>query len=391
MAGGGAQRYIGLISGTSVDGLDAALIEIDDGQAIALIDGFTSPFDADLSLAIKTLIRDGGGDFATLGDADVAVGEACAAACNELLKRTGLRSTDIAAVGSHGQTVWHAADAARPFTLQIGDPSVIAARTGMRVVGDFRRRDVAEGGEGAPLTPPFHAAAFASASERRTVINLGGIANLTVLTGDAAAVVNGAPGAEGAVRGFDSGPANALLDAWHEKHRGEPCDRDGAWARSGKVSRPLLERLLGDEYFSQPPPKSTGKERFHLSWVEQNIAGLPAAPALADVQATLAELSAKTVADAVGRHASGTARVLVCGGGVHNGFLLERLRARLGHLDVASTAGYGIAPDMVEAAAFAWLAHRRLNGLPGALASVTGASRDCVLGGVYAGGEEVGP
>ncbi len=380
-----ADKYIGLISGTSVDGLDAALVEIGADERVRLVDGITHPFEPALTSTIKSLIQDGGGSFERIGDADARVALACAEACEALLARTGTPPEEIAAVGSHGQTVWHDTEADPPFTIQIGDPARIAARTGLTVVGDFRRRDVAEGGQGAPLVPPFHAAAFGSANERRTVLNLGGIANLTVLDGDAAGVVNGQEGAQGAVRGFDSGPANALLDAWHEKHRGGACDASGAWARSGKLCQPLLDRLLTDPYFAAPPPKSTGKEKFRLSWVEAHVGALDDAPPLADVQATLAELSARTIADAVGRHAPGTQRVLVCGGGIHNDYLMYRLRALLGHIELNSTADYGIAPDMVEAAAFAWLARRRLAGEPGSLASVTGAARDCVLGGVYSG------
>ncbi|MEJ7747594.1 MAG: anhydro-N-acetylmuramic acid kinase, partial [Luteimonas sp.] len=271
--------------------------------------------------------------------------------------------------GSHGQTVRHRPDAQHPFTWQLGDGNVIAERTGITTVADFRRRDVAAGGHGAPLMPAFHAAMLHSPDEDRAVLNLGGIANFTLLP------------RVGDVRGFDTGPANALLDAWCAQHSGQAFDAGGAFAASGRIDESLLARLLDNPWFALPPPKSTGREQFHLRWVQAQLGD--ARIGAADVQATLLELSAATVADALRATQSSTRRVLVCGGGVHNPLLLERIGARLPGVIVESTAAHGLDPDFVEAMGFAWLARETLAGRPGNLPSVTGATGSRVLGAVY--------
>lgn len=303
-----------------------------------------------------------------LGELDTLVGELFAGTALGLLAQAGVVPQAVRAIGSHGQTVRHRPRHEHPFTLQIGDPNVIAARTGIPVVADFRRRDVALGGQGAPLAPAFHAAVLASPAERRAVLNLGGIANLTLL----------APGAP--VTGFDTGPANGLMDAWTRRHLGRPYDEDGLWAASGTVSAPLLAALQAHPFLALPPPKSTGPEDFTLEWLLACV-GRAGDLEPADVQATLCEFSAATIAGAL--LPEPPSRLVVCGGGVHNRALLARLRARLPGVVVESSAQHGVDPDQVEAAAFAWLAARTLAGLPGNLPEVTGAARAAVLGGCW--------
>jgi anhydro-N-acetylmuramic acid kinase len=304
------------------------------------------------------------------GDLDILVGELFAGAALGLLAANGLEPAAVRAIGSHGQTVRHRPRAARRFSLQIGDPNVIAVRTGIPVVADFRRRDLALGGEGAPLVPAFHAAVFADPGEYRAVLNLGGVANLTLLHPDRP------------VTGFDTGPANGLMDAWIRRHRGQPFDADGAWAASGRVVAPLLDALLAHPFLGLPPPKSTGPEDFSPAWLDAQVARA-GPPAAADVQATLCEFTAATVAAALADPPP--QRLIACGGGVHNGRLRERLAARLPGTRIESSAAHGVDPDQVEAAAFAWLAARTLAGLPGNLPSVTGAARAAVLGAVWPG------
>jgi anhydro-N-acetylmuramic acid kinase len=310
--------------------------------------------------------------LARLAALDASVADAFAEAALGLLRMPGIDRAGVTAIGSHGQTVFHDPLGARS-SLQLGDPSRIAVKTGIPVVADFRRADVALGGHGAPLLPVLHHALFARAEEARAVLNLGGIANLSLL-----------PDAQpDRVRGFDTGPASCLMDEWIERHRGLGYDADGAWAASGRLDADLLDAWLADPWFATPPPKSTGRGQFHLAWVERRTPDLQARAA-ADVQRALCELTAASVAAALKSQAPGTARLLVCGGGVRNGFLMSRLRVRLPGLPVESTEAHGLDPQWVEATAFAWLACRRLRGEPGNLPSVTGASRPAVLGGIYA-------
>lgn len=362
-----AGRYIGLISGTSIDGIDAVLAEFSDGALPRLAATLSVPYSSSLQAQLRRLCA-GDGSLRDFGEAHVAVAEEFAAAALRLLALAG--GGPATAIGSHGQTVLHEPGGRHRYSLQLGDPGRIAARTGLPVVADFRNADIALGGQGAPLVPPFHRAAFARAGHARAVLNIGGIANLTLLPAD------------GPVRAFDTGPGNTLLDAWVHRHLGQPCDLDGAWAASHAVDDRLLADLLADPYFVAPPPKSTGPEYFNLAWLERHLAAQPVPLTPGSVQATLAELSAASIAGALQRE--GHYRELgVCGGGAHNGDLLDRLRQRLPGLPVVTTATWGIAPDWVEAAAFAWLARERLHGRPGNLPSATGASRPAPLGGVY--------
>ena len=367
-----SRLFLGLISGTSADGIDAALVQFpDDSSAggLRLRAACTRPWSSDLRQRLVAIGQ--GGEPASLdelGRLDVQVAQAFAAAALALLDEAGVPASQVAAIGSHGQTLRHRPHGEAPFTMQVGDGSVIAERSGIATVSDFRRRDVAAGGHGAPLVPAFHAALLHSPAEDRAVLNLGGIGNYTLLP------------AAGPVRGFDTGPANALLDAWCLRHTGQPFDADGAFAASGQVDEALLARLLDEPWFALPPPKSTGREQFHLDWVQAKLDG---GEAPADVQATLLELSAATVADALRVQQPRTARVLACGGGVRNPRLLQRIAARLPGTAIEDTAAHGLDPDFVEAMAFAWLARETLAGRPGNLPAVTGARGPRVLGVVH--------
>jgi anhydro-N-acetylmuramic acid kinase len=365
--------YLGLISGTSADGIDVALASFDPRPRMHA--ALTHPYPDDLRQRILALAQgDGGIALDEFGALDVEIARNFAAAANALLESTGTARAAVTALGSHGQTVRHRPRGATPYTLQLGDPNIISELTGITTVADFRRRDLAAGGQGAPLAPAFHAAMLTRGDAARVVLNLGGIANITILPRDA----------HTPLRGFDTGPASCLLDAWTQLHRGQPFDTGGEFAGSGTVHQTLLKRLLSDSYFRAPPPKSTGREVFHLTWLQQHLHGIDLAPA--DVQATLVALSAYSIADAVHVHAPDTREVLVCGGGVHNPVLMAALASALAPASVASTATLGIDPDFVEAMLFAWLAHERLTlRAPENVYTVTGARGARVLGGVYFG------
>jgi anhydro-N-acetylmuramic acid kinase len=338
-----------------------------------LIAARTTPWDALLRNRILEILNDPTRvSIATLGELDAALGDAFADAALAVTQAAGLKPAQISGLGSHGQTLFHAPSASPAFTFQAGDASRIAARTGITTVADFRRRDIAEGGQGAPLVPAFHQAVFASPGVSRAILNIGGIANLTLLPADSRPVT-----------GFDTGPGNVLLDAWIARHRGETFDRDGAWAAAGTCQPLLLEELLRQPYFSLPPPKSTGRELFNLNWLEQTLTPSFERLSAGDIQATLAELTVVTVATALERFAPPVDELFVCGGGALNGYLMQRLGARLPTCRIASTEVLGLHPDWVEGAAFAWLARQALDGKPGNLPSVTGARRAAILGAIH--------
>lgn len=364
--------FLGLISGTSADGIDAALVRFDGDQTRVrptLLFGRTYPWDPALRARLVALGQQAAAlTLDEVGELDVRIGHAFAAAAMAAIRDAGLAPRAITAIGSHGQTLRHRPQGDAPFTLQLGDAHVIAERCGVPVVADFRRRDVAAGGHGAPLVPAFHAAVLGDPHEDRAVLNLGGIANLTLLP------------ARGDVRGFDTGPANGLMDAWCLRHTGNHYDAGGALARQGRVDAALLARLLAEPWFAAPPPKSTGRDQFHLGWVEAALAGNEST---ADVQATLLALTARTVADALQASQPGTRRVIVCGGGVHNPLLMAALAEAMPATTIASSAAHGLDPDAVEAMAFAWLAREHLAGRPGNLPAVTGAAGPRVLGALY--------
>lgn len=366
------ELYIGLISGTSADAIDAALVAL--GPAPQLLHALSLPYPPQLRERVLALIHDEDGvvGLDELGSIDVEIGHAFAHAARTLLLQSGIDASRVRAIGSHGQTIRHRPRRDVPFTTQMGDPNVIAEATGITTVSDFRRRDVAAGGEGAPLVPAFHACVLADGRESRAVLNLGGIANLTLLP------------VRGDVAGFDTGPANALLDAWTQRQRGLSHDANGGWAATGRCDPVLLDRLLADGYFTRRPPKSTGREEFSLAWLDLALHGHRGLEA-ADVAATLVELTARSVAQALRATLPSAARVIACGGGVHNAFLMQRLQSALGATPLESSAAHGIDPDFVEAMAFAWLAQRTLAGLPGNLVQVTGAAGPRVLGGIWPG------
>jgi anhydro-N-acetylmuramic acid kinase len=367
VADSAASLYLGLISGTSADGVDAALVRF--APQLDVLAARTFPYPDDLRLRVLALARnDATITLNALGHLDTEIGEHFAEAAVALLQHADVAADDVAALGSHGQTVCHRPSGPFPFTLQLGDPNVIAERTGIVTVADFRRADLAAGGQGAPLLPALHAALLADSSTSRAILNLGGIANLTVLVPDRP------------VLGFDSGPANCLLDAWSTRIRHTSRDDDGIWARSGQADAALLARLLDDRYFATPPPKSTGREQFNLDWLD---ARLPPGLAPADVQATLLQLSVQTIASALRAHAPDVREVYACGGGVHNAALMDALRDVLHNATLDTTATLGLDPDFVEAVGFAWLARARLDRKPGNLPSVTGARGPRALGGVY--------
>ncbi len=356
--------YLGLISGTSLDGVDAALIERA-GPRVRLVRATTTPYPSILREKVQALAS-GRGDIISLYRCDIEVGNFFAGAANDLLSVAAISAEKVRAIGSHGQTVWHQPQ--DHFSVQIGDGARIAQQTGVVTVCDFRRADLAVKGEGAPLAPAFHQAVFAQLSPV-AVLNLGGIANLTLLR----------PGQPPIA--FDVGPANTLLDALARETTGEGCDRGGALAAQGTVDQVLLEMLLADPWFDLPPPKSTGPEYFHLDWVRRHRRASELSPP--ELAATLTALTATSVASALERHGDKARTLLLCGGGVHNPQLVTQLREAMPGIDIEDTSTRGVDPDFVEAMCFAWLAGETLAGRPGNLPSVTGAQRPVVLGAIH--------
>ena len=351
-----------------MDAIDAALVDFSQAP-LKVVAASATPYAKDLKARISAMIENPETvALDEIGALDVEVGRAFAQAANALMRQAGIQAREVAAIGSHGQTLRHRPDLSAPFSWQIGDPNVLTEATGITVVADFRRRDVAAGGQGAPLLPVFHDQVFRSNHEDRVIGNLGGIANVTILRRDAT------------VTGFDTGPANRLLDAWIGEHQKRDYDAGGAWAATGEVDATLLKELLQEPYLKLPPPKSTGRELFNLSWLKSKLGLFERRPE--DVQATLQEYTAETVVDAVKRYAPG-ASLYLCGGGAHNAALMGAMRRRLASSQVASTQALGLNPDFVEAIAFAWFAKNTLEGRTSSAGSVTGARGARILGGVY--------
>ena len=358
------------MSGTSIDGIDAGLVDFSEGR-IQLVGFHYTPFPPEIKRRIHEISQPERPILLLdYGRLDSELGQLFAESALTLLEKIQVPASQIKAIGSHGQTVFHDPTHRYGFSLQIGDPNRIAQLTGITTIADFRRRDIAAGGQGAPLVPAFHQAVFADANLPKTVVNIGGIANITVLDGHN-------------VLGFDTGPGNTLMDGWCQQERQQAFDRDGAWGRSGRVALALLRELESDPYFHLPPPKSTGKEYFSPAWLQRKL--LPFQDLKPeDVQATLCQFTANTIADAIHRYAQTSRQILVCGGGVHNEQLMDLLKQKL-VAPVLSTAEMGVDPDSVEAIAFAWLARQTIHGLPGNLCSVTGAKSPVILGGIYEG------
>jgi anhydro-N-acetylmuramic acid kinase len=363
-----ADTCIGLMSGTSMDGIDAVLVNIGH-TSLRVLETLSFKYPEQLQQRLRAAVSTPlDREIDNLEALHRETGECFRDAVIALVRQADFDPSGVTVIGSHGQTLRHEPDIAEPYSLQVGDPSVIATGAGIPVVADFRSADIEAGGQGAPLVPPFHRWLFHNDAASEVVVNIGGIANVTILP------------TSGHATGFDTGPGNTLMDGWTRENSNARFDAGGEFAASGKVDRPLLQRLLSDPYFSRRPPKSTGLEHFNLGWLRgANIDGLAAA----DVQATLCELTATSIADAIRSAAPDTDTVFVCGGGVHNAELMRRLEARLAGTDVLTTDAVGLDPDWVEAAAFAWLALRTINGLPGNLPSVTGASRPAVLGTIH--------
>ncbi len=367
--------YIGLMSGTSVDGIDAALVDFGVSPP-ALLAARTIAWPDRLRQQISDTIENHQQlSLETLGRLDSAIGTELAAAASAVLEQTSLDCGKITAIGSHGQTLFHAPDGSTGFSMQAGDPNRIAEKTGITTVADFRRRDIAAGGQGAPLVPAFHQTLFQQSDCNRAILNIGGMANLTLL-----------PAGGDAVTGFDTGPGNILLDSWYRVHHGSGFDRGGQWSAGGQLQQSLLDELLAHPYFPQNPPKSTGRETFCLHWLQELLdrSGHRKIDAR-DVQRTLVEFTAVSVTLALQHYAADTEQVLVCGGGIHNRFLMQRLTGLLSPRPVESTEKYGLHPDWVEAVAFAWLAKQTLEGMAGNLPAVTGARHPVVLGAIYPG------
>lgn len=370
--------YIGLMSGTSTDGVDALLLDTQAAPSLA-VRGFVSlPLPADLRGELLALNRAGDNELHRAALAANALVGVYAQAVADLLQDSHIPASAIAAIGAHGQTVRHQPGAfdGVGYTLQLNSPALLAERTGIAVVADFRSRDVAAGGQGAPLVPFFHRLWFGEYEQQGqkkdlAVLNIGGISNISLLP------------ASGSVQGFDTGPGNVLMDAWVQQHLGQAYDADGRWAAGGQVHAALLGQMLAEPYFALPAPKSTGRDLFHLPWLQAQLSRLPAPVAAQDVQATLLELTARSIADALQQTIPELPQLVVCGGGAYNGELMARLQALLPAARVKSSAAYGLQPNQVEAAAFAWLAAQCVQGQALPLPSVTGARAARVLGAIY--------
>ncbi|HEY3700091.1 MAG TPA: anhydro-N-acetylmuramic acid kinase [Spongiibacteraceae bacterium] len=372
MASNTSELYVGLMSGTSLDGIDALLLDLSFQPKVICAQTYALP--DQLRADLLALCQSGNDEIERMGAIDRRLGLELGFAVTKLLRTAEIPADAVRAIGSHGQTIRHRPPLAinpgsYPFTLQIGDPNSIAEVTGITTVADFRRRDIAAGGQGAPLVPAFHRALFGGGTQARAIVNIGGIANITGL------------GPTGQIIGFDTGPGNTLLDSWIHHCSGARYDRDGAWGANGTVIKPLLDELLRDPYFALPAPKSTGREYFHTDWLDRHLADSAFEPI--DVQATLVELTARSIAAGIANLPFAINSVFVCGGGAYNRHLMLRLEALLHPRLLGSTTQLGIAPEWVEAAAFAWLGQQTLRGKPGNEPAVTGASHYRILGAIY--------
>ena len=365
--------YLGIMSGTSLDGVDLALVDFFEKPNL-VASGFV-PMPEDLRANLAEFLKSGETSLQKLGEIDHRLGVLYADCVNDFLVKNQLEASQITAIGCHGQTVWHAPQGNFPFTMQIGDMNFVAARTGITTVGDFRRKDMAMGGQGAPLVPAFHEAVFARPDQFTVVLNIGGISNISVLDPKSETI------------GYDVSVGNALMDSWIEKHLGKRYDKNAEWAKTGEVISELLAEMLSEPFLQLPPPKSTGRELFNLAWLEKQFANLMAkstAYKVEDVQRTLAEFTAQSVSRELSQWENEPNKVLlVCGGGARNPLLMERFNALLADWNVGTTNDYGVDIDYVEAAAFAWLAYCRMENLPSNMPSVTGASQAVSLGVIF--------
>lgn len=368
-----SELFIGLMSGTSMDAVDCALVDLGVSDSNYLLDFITVELPAEFRAQLEVLCQQPRISLRQLGEADITMAELFASAALSIIEKNQLSREQIHAIGSHGQTIYHQppGQGTSPFTLQIADPSTISALTGITTVADFRRKDMALGGQGAPLLPLFHRHLFSRADTDRIVLNLGGMANITLLRRDDANIV-----------GFDTGPGNILMDCWIQDQHAHAFDRDGLWAASGKINQDFLNFMLEDSYFRLPPPKSTGREYFNLVWLQKQIGHFGKQLDAADIQATLSALTSKSVAEAVkGLQADG--EVIVCGGGAANKQLMKNLDEDLKNFSVKPSDDFGVNSSALEAVAFAWFAKHTLNKTPLDFTQITGSSRPTILGGIY--------
>ena len=365
------ELYIGLMSGTSMDGIDAALVDFADNN-INLLTHHSHHIPENLHQKIFQLTQNSNIDLNLLGECDAELGDVFAQAVQALLDKSGYSRNQIQAIGSHGQTIWHNPDCLHKFSLQIADANHIAYHSGITTVADFRRKDMAAGGEGAPLAPAFHQAIFRSDQENRAVLNIGGVANLTCLPADKSEPCFG----------FDTGPGNILMDGWIRKHLHKNYDADGAWAASAEADSKLVLTLLKDSFIQQKPPKSTGREHYNLQWLNKQLKSFEQLPPEV-IQASLCEFTAQSISYAIRTFLPDIRTLIVCGGGAHNQHLMQLLQQYNLGLNIKVSDDYGLAADWVEAAAFAWLARQTINSRPGNLPDVTGAERAVVLGAIY--------
>ncbi|MCV6588826.1 MAG: anhydro-N-acetylmuramic acid kinase [Marinobacterium sp.] len=366
--------YIGLMSGTSLDSIDAVAVDIcADHCTLLAADNYTLPME--LRQQILQLSQPGNHEIDRMGQLDIELGKLFAKCCNQLIEEQSIDRAHIRAIGSHGQTIRHRPGKQQPgFTLQIGDPNTVAEHTGLTTVADFRRRDMAAGGQGAPLVPAFHQDLFRTPAHNRMLINIGGMSNITVLPARANITTTG----------YDTGPGNVLMDSWIKLQQGQTYDHNGQWASSGTVNQSLLDQLLSLPWLELPPPRSTGREQFNLEWLQHQLVQLSSSVMPADVQATLLEYTARTISDAIQQHDQWSQyEFYLCGGGAHNQALKQRLNTLLAPAKVETTSALGLDPDWIEAMAFAWLAWRTMEGLSGNLSTVTGASGERILGAIW--------
>jgi anhydro-N-acetylmuramic acid kinase len=362
--------YIGVMSGTSLDAIDLVIAQRT-ASGFKQIAGSATELPAALRSQLLQICTEKQVSLLTLGEIDHLFALTCARAIKQLLKDNHFSAGQICAIGSHGQTIFHCPLGNYPFSQQIGDANLLAAKTGITCVADFRRMDMAYGGQGAPLVPAFHQALFAQSGKNRIILNIGGIANISLLTSTCQ------------VLGYDTGPGNMLLDAWINKTQGKHFDKDSRFARQGKLQPALLTQLLSEPYFNLPAPKSTGRERFNLAWLEAQLEQLHSSLfSDADIQRTLLELTALTISEQIKKQSSGC-EVFVCGGGAQNPLLMSRLQSLMPGHQVSDTHALNVDPMFVEAIAFAWLAEQRIFKQRVALKDVTGAEQDAILGGVY--------
>lgn len=373
------EYFIGLLSGTSIDGIDAVVVDFATTPP-RLVAVHSEEVPDDLRTDILSLCGKEAVPLQLLGETDVALGRLFAKAVHHLLASARLKSADILAVGSHGQTVMHHPHGKNRFTMQIGDPNTIAYLTQISTVADFRRKDMAAGGQGAPLTPLFHQDFFGNSGRRRAVLNIGGIANITLLCSDI----------QQEIRGFDTGPGNVLMDTWIKLNRNLPYDKSGEWASTGEVQPELLQIMLTEPYLALAAPKSTGRELFNRDWLERNLREFPGLRD-EDVQASLLEFTARSIAESLDWSAYGIEEILVCGGGANNNVLMGALQRHIPSAAVLSSSAVGIAPDWVEGVAFAWMARKAWLGEAIDTRSVTGARRACILGAIYENEGNVAP